>query len=281
MSVLFSLWLSHSVSFAAGFVPPPAGTLYTSPTGARLRLIPAGTFDQGCAPGADCESASSPAVPVTLRNPLWMMEREVTQEQYQRLMKDNPSAFRRCGGDCPVEQVTWTDAARYANRLSESEGLAACYVELDGRITWESGPACAGYRLPTEAEWEWAARAGADAASSAELVGFMRGWFIENSEKQPQAVAGKAPNAWGLRDMVGNVSEWVWDGYAAYVPDPVTDPTGRGAGGFRVTRGGSWTSSRGKTTVFTRVGADIGTRNYDLGFRLVRTCTGPTDPLSM
>lgn len=260
---------------SAWAAPPPPGGLFTSPTGQRLHLVPGAAFTLGCPTGGSCPAGASPPVAVTIRRDLLVMEREVNQGDFTALMKRNPSRFAACGLDCPVDSVTWTEAATYANRLSELEGLPPCYDIRRGDVAWESGPACIGYRLPTEAEWELAARGGAETAEARDLVTIQRGWFLENSGEQTQAVAGKAPNAYGLRDMAGNVWEWVWDGYAAYPSIPMADPVGKGVGGFRVTRGGSWSRSVAKVHLQERVGADIGTRNYDLGFRLVRTWSEP------
>jgi formylglycine-generating enzyme required for sulfatase activity len=188
---------------------------------------------------------------VTLTQGFWMMEHEVTQGEWSAVMGSNPSSFSSCGASCPVEQVSWEDAVAFAKKVSAREGVS--------------------YRLPTEAEWEFAARGGASHvyAGSGELGDV--GWYTENSGGETHAVCGKSRNGYGLCDMTGNVWEWVGDWYGAYPTGSVTDPTGAAAGSFRVYRGGGWyftarfarVASRGRFAPSLRFGF--------LGFRLVRS----------
>jgi formylglycine-generating enzyme required for sulfatase activity len=192
-----------------------------------------------------------------------MKATEVTQGEWQAVMGSNPYKFKTCGANCPVEKVSWEDAVGYANALSRREGLPECYSG-----STFTGLGCSGYRLPTEAEWEYAARAGTTAATYANLAGVA--WYDANSGAATHPVGQKQPNAWGIYDMLGNVFEWTGDWYDTY-PGTVTDPTGPATGSFRVTRGGSWNFYARNARAAGRV-YDAPYNNYSfLGFRLSRT----------
>ena len=188
---------------------------------------------------------------VTLTQGFWLSDHEVTQSEYRSVMGFNPSFFK---GDLnrPVETVSWDDAVRYCQKLTERERAA-------GLITAQEA-----YRLPTEAEWEYAARAGTTEARHGELDAIA--WWSGNSGNQTRPVKQKAPNAWGLYDMIGNVWEWCSDWYGAYPTGNVTDPTGPGSGTDRVDRGGGWGSGAERARSAYRDGDDPGTR-FTLGFR--------------
>jgi formylglycine-generating enzyme required for sulfatase activity len=198
-----------------------------------------------------------------------MKATEVTQGEWQAVMGSNPSAFTSCGANCPVEQVSWDDAAGYANTLSRREGLPECYSG-----STFAGLDCRGYRLPTEAEWEYAARAGTTGATYGNLDSVA--WYDENSGSATHPVGHAQPNAWGLSDMLGNVWEWTGDWYGAYSGGS-SDPAGAVAGSDRVVRGGSFYGggSRDVSRFFVRAAY----RSFDapvsrtdaLGFRLSRT----------
>ena len=189
---------------------------------------------------------------VTLTQGFWLSDHEVTQSEYLSVMGITPSFFK---GDLnrPVETVSWDDAVEYCRKLTERE-------RAEGRITGQQA-----YRLSTEAEWEDAARAGTVGARHGELDAIA--WWSSNSGDQTHPVKQKAPNAWGLYDMLGNVWEWCSDWYGDYPTVSVTDPTGSPSGPFRVNRGGCWHLDAGLARSAFRLGFAPGIRNFNLGFR--------------
>jgi formylglycine-generating enzyme required for sulfatase activity len=204
----------------------------------------------------------------------YMDKNLVAQEEYQRLMGANPSRWK--GGKNPVEQVRWSDAVRFCNRRSELENLQPCY-DLK---TWKCNFQANGYRLPTEAEWEYACRAGTSTAyffgDNASKLGEYA-WFDRNAGGRPQPVGQKLPNPWGLCDMCGNLWQWCNDFYKVdyYQQAPREDPKGPEAGETKVVRGGAWRfsaeSCRSGYRYNERPGyADV-CFGYDIyGFRCVR-----------
>jgi formylglycine-generating enzyme len=178
-----------------------------------------------------------------------MARTEVTQEQYEAVMGSNPSNFK--GPDLPVERVTWYEAVEYCNELSRQEGLDPCYSGSGASMLCDF--TANGYRLPTEAEWEYACRAGTETdfhtgnmthsgSSPLDPALDRAGWYFGNSGSTTHPVGEKEPNAFGLYDMHGNVWEWCWDWYASdyYASSPAEDPRGPASGSDRVVRGGSW-----------------------------------------
>lgn len=176
-----------------------------------IRWLPPGEFLMG-SPGSEKgrDSDEGPQHRVQISGGFWMMETEVTQGQYKALMGTNPSRFKSCGARCPVEKVSWYEAGVYANALSKKEGLSSCF-KCSGSGTGVSCSAvshsgyvaCKGWRLPTEAEWEYAARAGTKGARDGNLNDIA--WFDGNSGSKTHTVGQKQANAWGLYDMLGNV----------------------------------------------------------------------------
>ena len=188
---------------------------------------------------------------------------EVTQADYEALMGVNPSEFAKCGGTCPVEMVTWYNAITYANKLSDRDGFTRCYSGERQRTRWEK--TCTGYRLPTEAEWEYAARAGESHAYAGSPKAGEVTWFDTNANGTTHPVGLKKPNAWGLYDMSGNVWEWVWDWHDDYPEgSELVDYDGHSEISYRVERGGSWWASEGAARVSNRGDSTPGVRTTDL-----------------
>jgi formylglycine-generating enzyme required for sulfatase activity len=207
---------------------------------------------------------------------------------------NNPSTHRTCGSSCPVEVVTWFGAVAYANALSQRDGYAICYEKPNGSAydaaaatakvvpNWRLGLDCAGYRLPTEAEWEYAARAGSTTAffpgnaSSSSCMTLdpnldVAGWYCGNAGDTTHTSKGKRANAWGIYDMHGNAWEWVWDWDAPYSLTPVVDPTGPASGTQRQSRGGSYYSAAADCRSAVRSPGTPDSVYSDTGFRLVRS----------
>ncbi len=199
-----------------------------------------------------------PSRSVTIGRPFYMLTTPVTQGQWRRVMGDHPSSFKGCGEDCPVEMVSWEDAQRFISRLNQMESHAD-------------------YRLPSEVEWEYAARAGSESefffgSDAAKLGEFA--WYSANSENKTHAVAQKKPNAWGLYDMAGNVWEWVEDDWhATYASAPADGAawTGTPRGSARVVRGGGWGVTARYCRSAARYYGNPTARTSHVGFRLARS----------
>ena len=249
-----------------------------SASGIDFVTIYAGSFEMGCTPGQlarSCAAASSPVMPVRLTRSFYMGRTEVTQSQYQGIMGTNPANNTSCGGTCPVEQVSWHMAAAFANAVSTASSLPRCYTCTgSGASTSCTAPAdpyaCSGYRLPTEAEAEAAARCGTDLLYAGSNIVEDVSWYTGNSGGRTRPVAGLAPNTCGLYDMSGNVKEWTgdWVDTSYYITSGRTDPTGPATGTMRVYRGGGYDNSGG--TVSGR-GYGSAVSGPSTGFRLVRT----------
>jgi formylglycine-generating enzyme required for sulfatase activity len=228
--------------------------------GVELRLLPAGSFTMGDAAAGWGNKPHR----VTLTRPFYMGVHELTNAQWKRVMGSVPSNWK--DGDQPVENVSWEDAVEFCGKLS-----ALPEERTAGRV----------YRLPTEAEWEYACRAGTTTQYSfgddeARLGDY--GWFNRNSGSKTHAVGQKMPNAWGLYDMHGNVWEWCSDWYGSYSDGAVTNPQGLSSGSNRVNRGGSWDNSAGLCWSAYRVRLNPSLRNYNLGFRLALSPSGAESP---
>jgi len=210
-----------------------APTVVTTPGGVEMVLLPGGWFEMG---SPQNEEKDEPRHRVCV-SPFCMDRTEVTQGEYEKLMKKNPSRWK--GEKNPVEQIRWADAAAYCNARSRADGLLPAYTPK----TWECDFEASGYRLPTEAEWEYACRAGTQAdrffGSAASELG-RYAWFKGNSWQGPSPVGTKLPNPWGLYDLYGNVWEWCNDYYGEryYTESPDRDPRGPKTGKTRVLRGG-------------------------------------------
>lgn len=218
-----------------------------------VRWIPPGTFEMG-GPAAELNRGGH-ELPhwVTLTCGFWMAETPCTQAQWQSVMDSNPSHFH--GATLPVESVTWEEACQFCRRLSEMPLPSSLGVP---GFEW---------RLPTEAEWEYACRAGSS-ATVVESLGDIA-WFRENAGHMTRPVGGKAANAWGLKDMQGNVWEWCRDWFGPYPYGPVVDPIGPASGHYRVDRGGCWSNDEWVCRPTFRCGIAPATRTNRLGFRPV------------
>jgi len=251
---------------------PPSNSVSSSGSSATMLEIPAGRFMMG---DADEVDAAPHEVSVS---GFYLDKYLVTQEQFQILMHENPSRWK--GGNNPVEQVRWSDAVRFCNKRSEAEGLQQCY-DLQ---TWKCNFEATGYRLPTEAEFEYACRAGTSTAyisgsSPAKLGDFA--WFEKNSGGHSHPVGQKRANAWGLYDVCGNLWEWCNDFYQVeyYGSSARQDPRGPLEGKTRVVRGGSWRAPAENCRPGYRYNENPGYADvcfgYDIyGFRCARRMAG-------
>jgi formylglycine-generating enzyme required for sulfatase activity len=226
--------------------------------------VEGGTFQMGG--GNDDEK---PVHTVTITG-FYMAKYPVTQKEWIAVMGNNPSYFK--GDNLPVECVSWYDAVEYCNRLSEKEKLTPAYTINGTNVTWDRN--ANGYRLPTEAEWEYAAKGGNGSPGNYAYSGSNNidevAWYQENSARSTQEVGAKKPNGLGLYDMSGNVYEWCWDWYGNYPNEAQTDPIGASSGSFRVDRGGSWGDWVQYVRSALRYYSTPSFRSYSLGFRVLR-----------
>lgn len=230
-----------------------SSTVILSSISSNMITVTGGTFTMGCIreQGSDCDSVEEPAHQVTVGN-FKLGTYEVTQEQYREVMGTNPSYFYGCD-NCPVEQVSWNDIQEFIRKLNNKTGK--------------------NFRLPTEAEWEYAARGGNQSrgykySGSDEISNIA--WYADNSERKTHTIGVKQANELGIYDMSGNVWEWCADWYGTYGSNSQTNPTGAHSGEFRVVRGGSWVDDADGCRVFNRycVAPDF-IDSYD-GFRLAQ-----------
>ncbi|NGZ27737.1 MAG: SUMF1/EgtB/PvdO family nonheme iron enzyme [Magnetococcales bacterium] len=221
-----------------------------SVTGMEFVWIAGGQFEMGCGPWTSkCDEDESPVHSVKLKD-FWLGKYEVTQEQWQKVMGENPSAHTDCP-TCPVEQVSWEDAQNFIDKLNSKAKVR--------------------FRLPTEAEWEYACRSGGQeeryaGGESARTLG----WVRTNSQEQSHPVGQKTANGLGIFDMTGNVWEWVEDWHALYNRTAQTNPLVAEDGSDRVSRGGSWYSTEVDSRCGTRNAGSTTFSDPDHGFRLAR-----------
>jgi len=242
-SIAWCSLLPAAVLLLAGGCHAPAGSetsdpqVVTTASGIEMVALPGNWFEMG---SREEDETDQPLHRVYV-SPFWIDKCPVTQEEYQKRMGKNPSHWQ--GPANPVDQIRWRQAAAFCNARSEAEGLRPAYHPE----TWECNFEADGYRLPTEAEFEYALRAGTTTTyffgdSTADLPRYA--WFKGNSPRGSHPVGQRLPNAWGLYDMVGNVWQWCNDYYAEdyYAQSPERDPRGPPAGENRVVRGGCWNS---------------------------------------
>jgi formylglycine-generating enzyme required for sulfatase activity len=233
----------------------------------ELLLVPPGTFDMGCSASNQfgCDPDENPVHAVTLTNAFYLGRYEVTQAQWTAVMGFNPSAFQIASAEVPAAQVS----NRPVTSVSRYPGI-------------QDFTMATGLTIPTEAQWEYAYRAGTTTAFHS-MPGFPNGtnddtqvgnigWFASNSASQTRPVGGKAANALGFHDMAGNVAEWTKDVYSAtyYASSPSTNPQGPLWGAFNVVRGGSWTGSSKGMRSSERIEVYVHDTNFAIGFRVAR-----------
>ena len=233
----------------------------------EMVYIPSGTFTMGALEDdRDAYISERPRHMVTLTQDFWMGKYPVTQALWEGVKGFNRSVFN--GPNRPVENVSWFDVVRFCNQLSHYEGLDPVY-QIDGtNVTcdWKAK----GYRLPTEAEWEYCARAGQDFKFSGSDTLRSVAWYAETSLGTTHPVGEKKPNVFGLYDMTGNVWEWVWDWMHRYRKPPLVDPRGPKKGTLRIERGGGWRHHAHRIRISRRSNFDPMYSGDDLGFRLCR-----------
>lgn len=240
--------------------------------------IAAGSYSVGSPEGEPDRFSDERLHKVTLSRPFRMKSTEVTQGEFESVMGYNPSRFADCGERCPVERVSWHEAAVYSNALSEQQGLEPCYTcrgappqtQCVLSNEYASPYQCSGFRLPTETEWEIAVRSGNPGPRHGTDV-VRIAWYRGNSGGSPRNVASREPNAWGLFDLLGNVMEWCHDWYGEYPSAPQIDPTGPRRGTIRVLRGGSWLINAERVRAAYRYRFAPETRLSYVGFRVVQT----------
>ncbi|MCB9640623.1 MAG: SUMF1/EgtB/PvdO family nonheme iron enzyme [Myxococcales bacterium] len=249
-------------------------------------LIKAGDFQMGDLDSdPQANPNSQPSHKVTITRDFYMHAYEVKQSEFSALMGYNNASFQKtCGSQCPIENVTWHEALAYANALSHEKRLPVCFSctgagqETTCQVLPEYGGkdpknyyTCPGYRLPTEAEWEFAARGGTTEAQYGTLGSIA--WYADNSLLRPHPVGQLVANAFGLYDVLGNVTEWLFDStLRTYTSNAETDPISFGTdSGSRATRGGGWINAAGSTRVTLRYAYPADKPDVDRGFRLVRT----------
>ncbi|MFA6507036.1 MAG: SUMF1/EgtB/PvdO family nonheme iron enzyme, partial [Treponemataceae bacterium] len=263
---------SGSANF--GYAPAPVVSITASvpverAPGSAIRgeiFVKGGMFKMGSDSGDPNEK---PVHEVHLSD-FWMMKTEVTQKDYVAFLGTNPSKFN--GDDLPVEQVSWYDAVAYANKLSASDGLRPAYTinGTDVSCDWRAS----GWRLPTETEWEYAARGGQNSRgykySGSDDINSVAWYTKTTNNVGTKAVGTKVANELGLCDMSGNVWEWCWDWKANYSTGSQTDSCGASSGTYRVYRGGGWGFGTSIARSAIRSGDTPDNRDDALGFRLVR-----------
>jgi formylglycine-generating enzyme required for sulfatase activity len=236
---------------------------------------------------------------VAISRPFLIQTTEVTRELWEQILSVAPAPTGDCGPQCPLNSVNWYEAIAFANRFSIRDGLRSCYQllnctqplpgqgcpagenECNGTLTCESVDrvfGCTGYRLPTEAEWEYAARAGTETRFwfGEDEAGLQEAaWFSQNAGQRPHDVGTRTPSPWGLIDVYGNVAEWTWDWYGAYPDRSERNPAGPTSGQQKVVRGGSFSGRAKHSRSADRGKQAPQRRGVHFGMRYVREVTVP------
>jgi formylglycine-generating enzyme required for sulfatase activity/flavodoxin len=246
-----------------------------------LVLIDGGTFKMG-SQSDEPERTDDEILHEVTVDSFYIAKTELTQKEYQSLMGNNPSENQ--GDNLPVENVTWYDAIQYCNKLSVSEGLTPCYTISSNSVTWDKS--ADGYRLPTEAEWEYAARAKTDTpfsfgdyvddedANCYNAYGYncdASGTWVNGYLQHTVRVDSYAANGYGLYNMHGNVAEWVWDWYSDYSIENTSNPTGPDSGNYKIARGGGWNDFPKHIRSAYRSAFPADVPLYSIGIRPVRS----------
>lgn len=229
-------------------------------------FVEGGTFSMGCTDdNPECQKREKPNHTVTLSS-FYLSPREVTQAEYKTVTGETPGMRKKCT-DCPVNRVSWYDALEFCNKKSELDGLETYYTIDKTEVTINAN--ANGYRLPTEAEWEYAISAQKRLALGPDYK-TSEGWFMETGNRRLESVGQKEPNLLGIFDMWGNVWEWCWDAYGPYSEEAQTNPLGAAKSKNRVMRGGSYLSLARLERISSRNFETAGTRKTDIGFRIAR-----------
>jgi formylglycine-generating enzyme required for sulfatase activity len=256
----------------AASVPTNDTGQHTGDSEQWVRMGP-GTFTLGCTTAQEpfCEqSEEGPAHTVTLTRGFFLDKKEVTQTEFETRMATNPSENPNCS-NCPVEQVRFQHAMEFANARSQSEARAECYECADSScLPVEDFLDCEGYRLPTNAEWEYAARCGKDLLFAGSNAHFDVAWTAHSAAGRTHSVGELQPNACGLFDLSGNVWEMVHDWYNPYPSSEQTDPVGPVGGELRILRGGAWNLEPEHARVSNRWDS-LEEAGNNVGFRLARS----------
>jgi formylglycine-generating enzyme len=238
--ILFAAAMPSRVGAGQAASGKPGDSKVNPKDGLRYRWIPPGNFTSGCSPGdKDCYKDEYPNRKITLTRGFWLGQTEVTQAAYERVTGDNPSVFQ--GPDLPVEMVTWNEADSYCSQI--------------------------GGRLPSEAEWEYAARAGTTGPRYGDLDQIA--WYWKNSNFSTHPVGQKKPNAFGLYDMLGNVVEWTHTWYTVQLSQETINPTGPSMAEFKSLKGGGWWDDPDLVRASYRSRIEPGDTDFNIGFRCV------------